>query len=205
MRRSMILTAALMLFMLLPRCSEKPERLEDYLVDIATRVTTDEGCRYRLDNSRLLIPREGDECTGSDRQRVILNYSFLKGDTIHVNSVGEIFTDSIRSVGFPEKLGTDPVKIQSVWMGGGYLNLIIETEYHSLPHKVALLRDNNAETTDLWFSHSRGEDPPGYQKKIYASFSLEALQGTNNGDSFTFRLFIHTYSGVRTFHFTLPE
>lgn len=200
----MILTAALMLFMLLPRCSEEPERLVDYQVDLATRVKADEGCRYRLDNSRLLIPRQGDECSGSDRQRVILNYSFLKGDTIRVNSVVDIFTDSIRSVGFPEQLETDPVKIQSLWMGGGYLNLIIETEYHSQPHKVALFRDIAAETTDLWFSHSRDEDPPGYQKKMYLSFSLEALQGTNNGDSFSFRLFIDTYSGMRTFHFTLP-
>ncbi|QRX64045.1 hypothetical protein JS578_01945 [Dysgonomonadaceae bacterium zrk40] len=204
MRRSMILTAALMLFMLLSRCSEEPERLEDYLVDIATRVKADEGCRYRLDNNRLLIPREGEECSGSDRQRVILNYSFLKGDTIRVNAVGEIFTDSIRSVGYPEKLGTDPVKIQSLWLGGGYLNLIVETEYHSQPHKVALFRDNTTGTTDLWFSHSRDEDPPGYRKKMYASFSLEALQGTNNGDPISFRLFIQTDSGIRTFHFTLP-
>lgn len=200
----MILTAALMLFMLLPRCSEEPERLVDYLVDLATRVKTDDGCRYMLDNNRLLIPHEGDECSGSDRQRVILNYSFLKGDTIRVNSVADIFTDSIRSVGFPEQLGTDPVKIQSLWLGGGYLNLIVETEYHSQPHKVALFRDSSAETTELWFSHSRDEDPPGYQQKIYLSFSLEALQGTNNGDPFSFRLFIHTYSGIRTFHFTLP-
>ena len=205
MRRSMILTPALMLFMLLPRCSEEPERLDDYLVDFATRIATDEGCRYRLDNSRLLIPRKGDGCSGNDRQRVILNYSFLNGDTIRVNAVNDIFTDGIRTDGFPEQYATDPVIIQSIWTGGGYLNMIIETEYHSRPHKVALFRDINSETVDLWFSHSREGDPPGYRKKMYASFSLDALSEKDDPQPIAFRLFIHTDSGVRTFHFTLQE
>jgi hypothetical protein len=203
-RKLVNLLMALMLFMFLPGCDEEPERLNDYLVDLATRIQTREGCRYRLDNNRLLIPLQGEECSGNNGQRVILNYSLINGDTIRVNAVSDIFTDGIRTKGFPEGYGADPVKIQSVWISGGYLNLIFETEYHSQPHRVALFRDTRAESIDLWFSHSREGDPPGYPEKMYASFSLDALRSADD-QPIDFRLFIHTGEGLRTFHFTLQE
>ncbi len=52
----MNLLMALMLSMLLPGCDEEPERLNDYRIDLATCIQTREGCRYLLDNNRLLIP-----------------------------------------------------------------------------------------------------------------------------------------------------
>ncbi|MDD4800486.1 MAG: NigD-like C-terminal domain-containing protein [Proteiniphilum sp.] len=205
MRKGMIVQTALMLFMLLTGCEQEPLRLDDYLVDFATRVRVANNCRYRLDNSRLLIPQEDSNCSGPNGQRVVINYSFLQGDTIRINSVFDIFTGSIQTKGFPEQYASDPVKIQSVWTGGGYLNMIVETEYHNRPHKVALFRDPSAVTVDLWFSHSRDEDPPGYPEKMYASFSLDALRGEDNNGPISFRLFIHTLTGLRVFPFTLPE
>ena len=178
--------------------------MDDYLVEFATVKKEDTGYRFQLDNGRLLIPRETDY-TGNEGQRVILNYVPAgQGDTVKINYISDIFTGVVLSDGFPGKYVNDPVKIQSVWVGGDYLNMIIEVEYHSKPHKVALFRDLSSPTIDLWFSHSREDDPPGYPQMMYASFLLSSLR-TQNGVSLPFRVFIHTYDGRREMQFILHE
>ena len=182
-------------------CEEKPPRLDDYFVDFATVKKSGNGYLFQLDNQRLLIPRETDY-SGQDGQRVVLNYVLLKGDTVKIHAVRNILTGAIQSEGFPEKLVKDPVKIQSIWVGGDYLNMIIETEYHSTPHKVGLLRNNSSPSIDLYFSHSRGDDPPGYPQIMYASFLLSSLH-IEKPSPISFRLFIQTYDGLREISFVL--
>lgn len=182
-------------------CEKATQRLEDYFVDFATVKKNANNTWFQLDNGRLLIPLEIDY-SGQEGQRVILNYVFLNGDTVKINSVGNILTGIVQYEGFPEKLVKDPVKIQSIWVGGDYLNLIIETEYHSKPHKVALLRNISSPTVDLYFSHSREQDPPGYPQKIYASFLIGSLR-TEKKPPISFRLFIQTYDGLRELPFVL--
>lgn len=182
-------------------CEEEPQRLDDYFVDFATVKKNGSSYRFQLDNGRILIPLETNY-SGQEGQRVILNYAFLQGDTVRIHSAGNILTGEVQSQGFPEKLVKDPVKIQSIWVGGDYLNMIIETEYHSKPHKVALLRNASSPTVDLYFSHSREQDPPGYPQKMYASFLLSNLR-TEKNPPISFRLFIQTYDGLREITLTL--
>ena len=182
-------------------CEKEPKRLDDYFVDFATVKKEGAGYRFLLDNGRLLIPKETDY-TGNEGQRVILNYVPRQGDTVKINYITDIFTGVVQSDGFPERYVKDPVKIQSIWVGGDYLNMIIEVEYHSKPHKVALFRDLSSPTVDLWFSHSRENDPPGYPQMMYASFLLSSLR-TQNGVSTPFRVFIRTRDGLRDMQFIL--
>ncbi|MDD3074918.1 MAG: NigD-like C-terminal domain-containing protein [Proteiniphilum sp.] len=191
----------ILVVLLLTSCEAEPERLDDYFLEFAT-VKWDGGeCLFRLDNGRLLIPQSTDY-TGKEGQRVVLSYTPLQGDTVKINRVSEIFTAPLLTEGFPNKLAKEPVKIQSIWVGGDYLNMIIETEYHSKPHKVALFQDTTSSTIDLHFSHSRESDPPGYPQVMYCSFLLESLR-TKNEDFIPFRLFIHTYDGLREIPYTL--
>ncbi|MCE5179803.1 MAG: NigD-like protein [Porphyromonadaceae bacterium] len=182
-------------------CEEEPQRLDDYFVDFATVKKSGNNYRFQLDNQRLLIPRETDY-SGQEGQRVVLNYVHLKGDTVKMYAVRNILTGAVQSEGFPGKLVRDPVKIQSIWVGGDYLNMIIEAEYHSKPHKVALLRDITSPTVDLFFSHSREDDPPGYPQIMYASFLLSSLR-IEKPSPISFRLFIQTYDGPREIPFVL--
>ena len=182
-------------------CEKEPKRLDDYFVNFATVKKEGAGYRFLLDNGRLLIPKETDY-TGNEGQRVILNYVPWQGDTVKINYITDIFTGVVQSDGFPERYVKDPVKIQSIWVGGDYLNMIIEVEYHSKPHKVALFRDLSSPTVDLWFSHSRENDPPGYPQMMYASFLLSSLR-TQNGVSTPFRVFIRTRDGLRDMQFIL--
>lgn len=194
---------AFFVFLLFSGCEKGPERMDNYLIDFATVVKDNSSYRFKLDNGRLLIPEEVKNYSGEDGQRVILNYIPLEGDAIKINFVSNIFTSTIQSDGYPENYSDDPVKIQSVWVSGDYLNVIIETEYHNVPHRVSLLRDLSSTSVDLYFSHSANNDPPGYPRMIYASFLLSDLREQTGSTTVPFRLFINTYTGMRIFELEL--
>lgn len=177
--------------------------MDDYLVEFATVVKENSKYRFRLDNGRLLIPEEVKDYSGEEGQRVILNYVPLGGDAIKINFVSNIFTGSIQAEGFPQNYSDDPVKIQSVWVGGDWLNLILEIEYLNVPHKVALFRDHSSSSADLYFSHSSENDPPGYPRMMYASFLLSDLREQVGSPPVPFRFFINTYTGIRIFELEL--
>jgi len=119
--------------------------------------------------------------------------------------VSPIYTGAIEK-GYPERYSNDPVKVQSVWVGGGYLNLIIEVEYFERPHTLTLLRDRETTGIDLYLSHSRGSNLPGYPQVMYASFLLNTLRSGYPKESMEpvpFRLFINTHTGMRVFQLEL--
>jgi hypothetical protein len=191
----------ILIVLVISSCEDEPERIDNYFVEFAT-VKLDGGkFRFMLDNSRLLIPFKINY-SGKDGQRVILSYTPLEGDTVKVNQVSDVFTADIQSENFPNYIARVPVRIQSIWVGGDFLNMIIEAEYPSKPHKVALLRDTSSSTVDLHFSHSRESDPPGYRQIMYCSFYLGSLRSGEEAP-IPFRLIINTFDGLREIHYTL--
>jgi hypothetical protein len=171
--------------------------MDDYLVEFATVAAEENSdCRFVLDNGRVLIPEAVKNYDGEQGQRVILNYTPLEGNVIKINFVSGIFTGVISTEGFPEECSYDPVTLRSAWVGGNYLNLIIETEYHSESHGIALFRNRASASVDLYFSHSSGDDPPGYPRVMYASFLLSDLRQPD-GTPVPFRFFVSTYEGMK--------
>lgn len=185
------------ILILLIGCQKDTERLDNYYVDLITVKKTGEHYRFELDNGSLLIPKETNY-NGVEGQRAILNYVPLIGDTIKVNSIANIFTGEVDKESTPENLIKDPIKMQSVWVGGNYLNMVIETYFHSEPHKVALFQfqDINSTTAGLYFSHSKEEDPLGYPQIMYLSFLISSIREEDR-DYTPFKLFINTFDGQR--------
>lgn len=172
--------------------------MESYLINFATVLKNETSYSFQLDNKKNLIPKELKNYSGKEGQRVLLNYTLLSSDTIKVRSISDIFTASIQTKGFPENLKQDPVNIQSIWVDGNYLNMILEVEYHSKSHTAGLYRNNASPTVDLHFSYSRNDDPRGSSKLFYASFLLTSLKDTETS-SVPFRLLINTHEGIREF------
>ena len=184
-------------------CEKEPKRMNDYFLEFATILKSSNEIKFQLDNQRILIPKSLSNYNGNDGQRIILDYTPYKGDTVIVNHITNILTSTIAKDGFPTRWADDPVKIQSVWVAGNYLNLSIEIEYHSKPHTVGLLRDFGSPQVDLYFSHSSNDDPPGYPQKMYASFLLSSLRNNNKPNNIPFRFFINTDNGLREFDLEL--
>lgn len=186
----------------LANCEKEPQRMDNYLVNFATTLKDGDKYQFQLDNQKILIPKEIKDYAGQSGQRVLLNYIPLNGDTIKIRNASNIFTSAIQNKGYPENWKKDPVKIQSAWVGGSYLNMILEVEYHSIAHPIALLQDTSSATVDLYFSHSRENDPPGFRKLMYLSFYIAESKDSENKPT-AFRVFINTYEGLRVLHFSL--
>ena len=199
MKQKKIISFIVALFFVLA-CEKETERMEDFFVDFATVTQLSSQIAFKLDNNRLLIPKETGSYEGQEGQRVILNYTLLSGDAIKVNQISDIHTDKIKEAAEIDFFEKDPVKIQSIWVSGDYLNFIIEIEYFSQMHKIGVVRNSSQSLSDLYFVHSREDDPPGYAKKMYASFLLTPLKSVSNVVD-EFKLHIETTSGERIFEF----
>lgn len=188
----------MVVFLIAFACEKDDERIDNFIVEFATVVRPAERITFQLDNFKTLIPIEIKDYSGKHGQRVILNYTPLRGDTVKINSVNDIFTGGVQESNAVTNLIKDPVKVQSVWVGGNYLNLILEIEYFDKTHVIGLFRDTQSSSIDLHFSHSKENDPPGYTEKFYASFSLSGIKSPN-GSPTPFRLHINTHTGIRIF------
>ena len=185
-------------FLIVLACEKEDKRVDNFLVEFATVVKPADKITFQLDNNKILIPKELKDYSGNNGQRVILNYTPLHGDTVKVNNVSDIFTGTVQESNAVADLVKDPVKIQSIWVGGNYLNMILEIEYYDKTHTIGLFRDTQSPTINLYFAHTKNDDPPGYVKKLSASFSLSSIKSVD-GSPTPFRININTYSGVRVF------
>lgn len=160
-------------------------------------------------NSPILALDSGDTLRSSDftslnftkksGKRVVVNHSPDEADGIVIHSVTDILTAQIHTVKL-DTLSEDEVKVQSVWLGGGYLNLILYFNYFSKTHLFELCRDADS-TNRLVLSHNKQGDSKGYPVKVYMSFLLNGLQKSANGSTY-FSVDIPTSSGVSTYDFS---
>lgn len=183
-------------------CDKEVERLDDYLVEFATVIKLTDNYNFKLDNGTLLTPKSNVNYSGKQGDRVILAWTPSEDNIVEIKNISSIHTASILEDGYPNLYVNNPVKIQSVWVGGDYLNMILEIEYHSTPHSIAVLRDMQSETVDLHFAHSTNNDPRGYPQIMYASFLISSIRKDNDIET-DFNLYINTNSGIRRFQLTL--
>jgi len=81
-------------------CEKQPERIEDYFLEFATVLKSNGEIKFALDNRKILIPKTSTSYDGINGQRVILDYTPYKADTVIVNRVTDIFTSTIAKTDF---------------------------------------------------------------------------------------------------------
>lgn len=186
-------------------CDKEFERLDNYLVDFATVLKQGSNFLFQLDDGKVLTPQGSFNLNADTGDRVLLNWVPSNDNIVKINRATPIFTAKIQNEGYPSQYENHPVKIQSVWVSGIYLNMIFEIEYKSIPHSIEILRDMESPTVDLYFVHTTNNDPRGYPQIMYASFLLSSILDTNNTTETLFNLYINTNNGMRSYQFTLKE
>ena len=199
-RKLLFFTVAILL--LISSCRDDSFRVDDYLVEFATTKFESNTYHFILDNGEILTPEKIESFNGKTGQRVLLNYILLKGNRIQIRHILPIFTGHIETNDLPSQNEIDPVKLQSVWIGGNYLNLIFEVEYHSKAHSISLVRDISSSSPEIHLLHSRNDDLRGYQRIMHASFNLESLRSEFGETSIPLIFHIKTYSGFRQINLT---
>lgn len=178
-------------------CEKDQERLDNYIVELATTIKTGNSYQFKLDNGDILTPEAVGDFNEQSGKRVILNYVPLNSNIIKINQVVPILTGDINTENYPDNYYSDPVKLRSVWVGGDYLNLIIEVDHHSQPHSISLLRNMESTTKDLYLSYSRNGDPAGSIRTMYTSFLITSLREETDNSPTQFTFYLNTHSGLR--------
>jgi hypothetical protein len=184
-------------------CDKEIERLDNFLVDFATVFKQNNNYIFKLDDGTLLTPDGSFNFDGDTGDRVILNWIPSEDNIVKINRASSIYTGKIQIEGYPSQYKNDPIKIQSVWVSGDYINMVFEIEYHSVPHSIAILRDMQSQTVDLYFAHTTNNDPEGYPQIMYASFLISNLRDEDNTVDIPFNFYINTNTGTRRFQFQL--
>jgi hypothetical protein len=135
--------------------------------------------------------------TKKDGQRVVVNHSPDEGNGITIHSIADVLTSHILT-GKLDTLHADPVKIQSIWVEGGYVNLILSINRYSKAHVFGLYRTTSAPNV-LQLSHDKQGDSEGYPVKVYMSFLLNGLQRDPATDSIFFSVTVPTSSGLKRY------
>ncbi len=144
------------------------------------------------------------------RMRVLSNYasvnSGMKSGEGVIYAVGSIITGIPVSLsGIEGGMKTDPVTLQSIWMGEDYLNLVIWVKSQSGSHYFRFIEDEvvtdeQGVTVDLSLYHDAAGDMEAYNKKAYISIPLRQYAEDAEGEikiCFT----LHTYDGPETYCF----
>jgi hypothetical protein len=129
----------------------------------------------------------GQLFTSGDRVYLSFSYGKNPSDPITVHGAARIFSDTLKTASENDisQSANDPVRFESAWVGGHYLNLKFYMEYHSATHKIALLANKNQaddQEIHLYFTHDRNNDVPGYPTVVYASFDLRKVLNEPQGN-----------------------
>ncbi len=200
------LSHLLVVVMLLPLigCEKEQERMPNYWVDFATVITIQDQLWFQIDNSHNpVLPDQPIDEKLESGERVILNYTPVGDDLIHINHLRKVTSGDIGSITPSIEIGTDPVTVQSIWLTEAYINLILEIEYHHTQHTFGLYRDlTDPNYVDLILSHAKNGDSPGYAVKVYLSVSLRNLSSEEM--KMPFRVVIPTVDGSRVLYLDPP-
>lgn len=108
---------------------------------------------------------------------------------------------------FEEGIKTDPVDVQSVWMGLDYLNMTLSVrqngvhKFHFIENQVQTDADTGCSEVYLTLYHEAEEETLSYTRRAYASIPLRQY-ATEGVRKVTVHFNVHTYSGeVKSYNF----
>lgn len=186
--------------------------LDKFWISVATVETTDNNSHYfRLDDGSTLWPAAG-YYTGHNLEkgdRAILNYTLLSDSLSGFSHYAKInWVDPVLTKDLAENLGgkndsiygTDPVKIDEIWIGDGYLNvLFVANTSGTIKHFVNLVKnsDENVPYT-LEFRHNAYNDYPDRSASGIVCFNLSELPDTND-ETVKLTIRVKTFDGEKDY------
>lgn len=175
---------------------------------VLTYLLTDQGDKYRI------LKRDGlDGLTPDSIYRTLCVYQITdrQEETVQLYSARQVLSMLPEPVAaFDNGIQTDPLDVQSIWLSGKYLNMVLlpmAKEKGHIFHFVenGLTQDNEGRTQlELTLYHDQNGDYEAFSRKTYLSIPLWSYgDKLDTGDRII--LHIRTYKeGDITREFTLP-
>ena len=171
-----------------------------------THLLTDKGERYAVQ------PREGLDGLQADTiYRTVSAYRFVNETTDRTEPEVMLYSSQSVIAPYPDKLSewedsiyTDPVDIQSIWLSGNYLNLILDVRRKDRAHVFHFIEDSLAaesagtRTLHLRLYHNSNNDYEAFTDQTCLSVPLRHYRDSlRAGDKIRFRL--NTYKEGETY------
>lgn len=188
---------------LLAACGEKEYVYPDLVTEIACldtddkgfgiRIVTDEGTVWRLSEGN-----RPDSLTADSTYRVLAKFAPRNDDEATAYTLQKVISPLPKPESEYPVIRTDPVRIQSVWRSGEYLNMVLQVMMKDRPHSLSFIENgietdaDGRQTLTLTLYHDRNEDAEAFYRKSYLSVPLWHYQGRlTKGDRIV--LHLNTY------------
>ena len=124
--------------------------------------------------------------------RVLSIYELGAGSVAHIYAISKIISIVPTPLKTDEVLCQDPVYLQSCWISGGYLNMVIELKALDGLHSIGFVdtTPEGMKGKEITFHHYANKDIESYRQKLYSSIPLAPLT-LQQGD--TLRFVVKTY------------
>lgn len=157
----------------------------EYYVDVVKVLSSN--TFSKLDQNETLLVSEKSLTSVEAGSRILLNYSYLdkkeNGFSVKINGGSSMLCDSIvKNTVLIEQLTSEPILLETVWLGLQYLNVSCYVDFYSNGPVAALVLDEyDGQTCRLSFIYDKRKDPAGSRRKINASFDLSNVLGKPAG------------------------
>ena len=210
---------ALPILALLCSCEDAADdyRYPSVITDYACLLTdaTGQPERLRLDNGNTYPIALTDEYREAYTQlptyktdttyRVISMYELGADSAAHIYSMAQTISVAPTPLREGETLYQDPVYLQSIWLSGGYMNIVIELKALDGRHSIGFVdtTSEGMQGKEITFYHNAHDDVESYRQKLYASIPLIPLrEDLQQGD--TLRFVINLYDeGITQWEFVM--
>lgn len=137
--------------------------------------------------------------------RVISMYELGADSVAHIYSMAQTISMVPTPLREGETLYQDPVYLQSIWLSGGYMNIVIELKALDGRHSIGFVdtTSEGMQGKEITFYHNAHDDVESYRQKLYASIPLIPLrEDLQQGD--TLRFVINLYDeGITQWEFVM--
>jgi len=200
----------LVICMLFACSEEEPVKIYDSQIELATTRVQEGKPYFLLDNGKTIFPDKQLDYDLTDNQRVRILFSIVqeKPATFEVTATihSLIFIQVLPIVPAlqlsPEeeaRLRNDSVGVESIWIGGHYLNFSFYIYADSKDHSINLLQTTSLEndTIRLEIRHNANGDFPAFRKRGIVSFNIKDLE---RHKPVVLAIKAETYSGKKVYY-----
>jgi len=161
---------------------------------------------------RVVADHTGTLFTVDSETRIVCNYVTLEEPTVTEEGTAEVYSllspvslQPIKLASPSTDMKVDPLAVQSIWLSGKYINMVLLVKAQDGKHFFHFIEDSIAAESGrnrvyLTLYHDKGDDVEAYSKNAYASVPLASyIAQYKNGFYISFR--IHTYGKLETYKF----
>lgn len=184
MKRScQICILLLTVLVLIPSCKKDEDDIPLYISGFFTastdskahiyKLTDDMGNVYDVENNDLIIDHDSGKPAYKTNVRIVATvYAENDGKYVLASKTAPISSTALEYI--PDKEVRDPIKLKGIYIGGGYLNVVLGmmTENEENIHELYYMLKNDSKHIRFKLYHNAHNDNPVYTQNVYLSIPL---------------------------------